>query len=573
MKVLGVHFHSHDTSVVLVDNGSVVYASSNERFSRKKMDSGVPLLALEDCFEYCKVKPKDLDIVSITGSGDMRMFWEFMKDSTLGVRLTGGKRLAMYKKPLNVLYQTIASLGVPSYLYRYFIPATRVRLALNGFEGKYEYVAHHFCHVAAAYHTSGWDKCLVGIVEGDGYDESTSVWHVENGKYERYCVTRLPHSAGRFYELITYILGFDRLKHPGKITGLAAYGDSSVCYGIIKNLLWVEGLELRMDYKRYYEWLSYYDNEKSLPKEIARYSREDLAAAFQFRLEECVVDIIGKVVKITGESKIALAGGVVANVKLNQRIFELDGVRQIHIQQAMGDAGLALGAALYSSYENGEKVNQPQTMYLGPDYADSEIEEILKQEGVNYERPRQLEARVARLLAEGSVVAWFDGRMEYGPRALGSRSILYQTTDKTVNDWLNKRLKRTEFMPFAPVTLEKYATKCYKNFKGAEYPARFMTITFDCTEYMKKTCPAVVHVDNTARPQVIRRKDNPRYYKVVEEYYKITGIPSIINTSFNMHGEPIVCTPSDAVRSFLQGNIDYMAIGSFLVSNEQNSKE
>ncbi len=162
--------------------------------------------------------------------------------------------------------------------------------------------------------------------------------------------------------------------------------------------------------------------------------------------------------------------------------------------------------------------------------------------------------------------------MEYGPRALGNRSILYHTKDKSVNDWLNKRLKRTEFMPFAPVTMEEYAGKCFKNLKGAEYSSRFMTITFECTDYMKKTSPAVVHVDNTARPQVLREKDNKSYYKILREYYKLTGIPTLVNTSFNMHEEPIVCSPNDAVRAFLSSGIDYLAIGNFLVSITDNMK-
>jgi carbamoyltransferase len=159
--------------------------------------------------------------------------------------------------------------------------------------------------------------------------------------------------------------------------------------------------------------------------------------------------------------------------------------------------------------------------------------------------------------------------MEYGPRALGNRSILYSATDRSVNDWLNKRLQRTEFMPFAPVTLAEYAEKCYKNLKGAEYPAKFMTITFDCTEYMNEVSPATVHVDGTARPQIIDEKSNPSYYKILKEYHKITGIPTLVNTSFNMHEEPIVCTPGDAIRSFQCGHLEYLAIGNFLAINDE----
>jgi carbamoyltransferase len=163
--------------------------------------------------------------------------------------------------------------------------------------------------------------------------------------------------------------------------------------------------------------------------------------------------------------------------------------------------------------------------------------------------------------------------MEYGPRALGNRSILYQTKDRTVNDWLNKRLKRTEFMPFAPVTLKEYASQCYKNVGGAESAAKFMTITFDCTDWMKKHCPAVVHIDGTARPQLIDKKANPSYYRILDEYRKLTGIPSIVNTSFNMHEEPIVCSPDDALRSFRDGGLDYLAIGSFLIEHPARASD
>jgi len=188
------------------------------------------------------------------------------------------------------------------------------------------------------------------------------------------------------------------------------------------------------------------------------------------------------------------------------------------------------------------------------------------------EKPDNIEQEIAKVLAEGKVVARFDGRMEYGPRALGNRSILYQPNDVSVNDWLNKKLKRTEFMPFAPVTMADHADKCYKNLKGQEYAAGFMTIAMDCTDFMKNTSPGVVHVDGTARPQLVSRKDNESYYKIIEEYNKITGIPGIINTSFNMHEEPIVCSPEDAVRAFKDSQLDYLAIGPYLVSYSSQSK-
>jgi carbamoyltransferase len=182
-------------------------------------------------------------------------------------------------------------------------------------------------------------------------------------------------------------------------------------------------------------------------------------------------------------------------------------------------------------------------------------------------RCHPIEPQIARLIADGKVVARFNGRMEYGPRALGNRSILYHAMDPAVNQWLNKRLGRTEFMPFAPATLMEHASDCYLDLAGCEHAAQFMTLTFDCTEKMKQTSPAAVHVDGTARPQLVTDRSNPSFYKILKEYHALTGIPSVINTSFNMHEEPIVCTPEDGVRAFLQGNLDYLAIGDFLVEH------
>lgn len=334
----------------------------------------------------------------------------------------------------------------------------------------------------------------------------------------------------------------------------------------------MEGDKVILNHIKYLRLLAFYTLSRRLPDELAKYKREDLAAAFQKRLEDCVVALVRVAVKRTGVKNIALAGGVVANVKVNQRIHEMKEIEGIHVHQGMGDDGLALGGALHSAYTRGDRIKKPETVYFGPDYSDKEIKNVLGRYRLRYKKVRFIEKEIAKHIADKKVIARFNGRMEYGPRALGNRSILYHTKDKSVNEWLNKRLKRTEFMPFAPVTLEQYADKCYHNLKGAEYPARFMTITFQCTPYMKRTSPAVVHVDGTARPQIIRKKDNPSYYEILSQYHKITGIPSLVNTSYNMHEEPIVCSPTDAVRSFLNSGIDYLAIGHYLLDIRENAK-
>jgi len=244
----------------------------------------------------------------------------------------------------------------------------------------------------------------------------------------------------------------------------------------------------------------------------------------------------------------------------------------------MGDSGISAGGAMYvyvkEMLRKGLEPNfKPiDNVYYGPGYTTEEIKDALDKSGLVHVHHKNVEKEIAKLLAKSHVVARFNGRMEFGPRALGNRSILYQTSDQTINEWLNKRLKRTEFMPFAPSTLFEDRHKYYLNVDAALSPAQFMTITFDCTNFMKKNCPAVVHIDGTARPQLVRKEVNPSYHKIISEYKKLTGIATIINTSFNMHEEPIVCTPQDAIRSFQAGHLDYLAIGNFLVKNPKEMK-
>jgi carbamoyltransferase len=212
-------------------------------------------------------------------------------------------------------------------------------------------------------------------------------------------------------------------------------------------------------------------------------------------------------------------------------------------------------------------------VYQGPEYTDEQLKEAIESEGLEYTHCDDVEAEIAALIADNHVVARFNGRMEYGPRALGNRSILYPAQDPDVNQWLNHRLGRTEFMPFAPATLFEDRSECYLNTEGAEFTAHFMTITFDCTPRMKQQCPAAVHVDGTARPQFVSSESNPSFYRILKEYKKLTGISSVINTSFNMHEEPIVCTPADAIRAFTLGNLDYLAMGDFLVRSPSLESE
>jgi carbamoyltransferase len=254
-------------------------------------------------------------------------------------------------------------------------------------------------------------------------------------------------------------------------------------------------------------------------------------------------------------------------VKLNQRLRQLDGVDGVFIHPNMGDGGCGTGAALLEFPGSPALVEPLKDVYLGPAFTDADISDALSRSHLQFTRHEVVERTIASLIADGKVVARFAGRMEYGPRALGNRSILYHAKEPAVNQWLNQRLGRTEFMPFAPATLAEHAADCYIGIQGCEHAAEFMTLTADCTPTMKAACPAAVHVDGTARPQLVTQTSNPSFYRILSEYHQLTGIPSLINTSFNMHEEPIVCSPDDAIRAFLQGNLDYLAIGDFLVEH------
>jgi len=365
---------------------------------------------------------------------------------------------------------------------------------------------------------------------------------------------------GTFYESVTSALGFRPGRHEGKIVGLAAYSDPEVLGDVLRSLFVWDDAGFQM----------LRSSDLFLARRLAAlFPKIDVAAAYQRVLEEVAVRYVRPYVERLKLDTLVLSGGVFANVKLNQRLYEIPGVRRITIHPNMGDGGCGTGAALLQFVQNGKRPEVPADVYWGPDYDEAQIEAALRSAGVAYARVPDIEVEIARLIADDKVVARFDGRMEYGPRALGNRSILYQAQNPEVNQWLNARLLRTEFMPFAPATLYEDRHLCYQNIEGAEFAARFMTITFDCTPWMREHCPAAVHVDGTARPQLVSADTNPSFHSVLSEYKKRTGIPSVINTSFNMHEEPIICSPADAIRSFQDGRLDYLALGNFLVRSPE----
>ncbi len=551
-------FHSNNvTGAALIRGGKIISAVNEERLDRIKNSSVFPEKSINEVMKEGKIKKDDIDFIAIGG--------------------------LKYNLPSISEYLKRAFETSPRYYYNIFgrirhvwdmqtkhAKSNQDYLSKN-FQGKKKYnVEHHFAHAASAHFTSGNDNNLIVTTDGWGDKLSNGAFIGKKEKIEKIYSSSDLDSLGYYYGRITVALGFKPHRHEGKITGLAAYGTpTKELMSLMMKMVDFDEKNMRFKSSIGENYTPSIDVDKGFIEKISKFKREDVAAAVQKWLEVVVEKYITALIDRLGSHHVVLAGGTFANVKLNQVVKNIKGVKSIFIHPGMGDEGLSLGSALQVYNEKFGYMNvKLNDVYFGPEFTNEEIKAELDKLKVKYEYLEDIEVHAAELLAKGKVVARFNGRMEYGPRALGNRTILYQTQDKSVNDWLNKRLNRTEFMPFAPVTLKEYTGKCYKDFKGGEYAAKFMTITFDCTDWMKGACPGVVHLDGTARPQLIEKEDNPSYYRIVDEYRKITGIPVLINTSFNMHEEPIVCTPNDAIRSFLDGHLDYLAIGNYLAKSK-----
>lgn len=572
MIILGIN-DGFEAGAAVIKNGKIVSAINEERISRIKLHQGHmhgwPYASVREAMRLAKVTPNDIDLIAVAGIVDPPIparlagyfGWNSGKKKRVEIKAGAGKlkRIAYNwfsdQRSNSITGKTSITLIKP--IYRKFLK----KLNLDGI--KTIFIDHHMCHSSAAYYTSGLKRALVVTMDGHGDGLSGTIRTYDNGKLiETIAVTPSKNSIGWFYSQVTHVLGFKMHRHEGKITGLAAYGNPDTNYSAFEKAVQADTSKLQTINNLGHK----YDGVIKLRKITKGMRREDVAAAAQRRFEEVITQIISAAVKRTGISDVALAGGCFANVKLNQRIIELPNVKSIFIHPHMGDGGLAVGAAL-ACY--GKEASKPKTyklndVYFGTSFTNEQIETELKKSNKKYEYIKDIEKVIAEKLAEGKIIGRFNGRGEYGPRALGNRSILADPTDSTINDWLNKRLNRTEFMPFAPSCLDTHAKKYFINYKRAEYPARFMTITFDCTKEAE-TCPAVVHVDKTARPQIVSEKQNKSYYKTLKAWKKESGLGMFINTSFNMHEEPILQTPHDAVRAFNKGAVDLLAIGNYLV--------
>jgi carbamoyltransferase len=578
MRVLGIGAEG-DSGAAVVEGGRILAALNEERLCRLKLVEGFPRGAIHEVLRLSGTDVDRLDAVLVATTDDrfanelepfVGWFDRWHRNGAGGLIKRVAGRVSRHRNRLPFLETGYYWLQTPTFRHR----RKAIRAVLReefGVRCPVVFVDHHLAHVASAYLTSGFGDALVVSLDGGGDGRSGLLYAVRNGRFEYLHETSAFNSLGNYYAYVTHLCGFQAMKHEGKITGLAAYGEPRYAPMLREFVDETDGTVRNLGGVVFQEAIR--QLERRLPK---GWVREDLAASIQVHFEDVARRVIRYWSEQTGLRDVALAGGVFANVRVNQEVFELPSVDRVFVHPGMTDGGLAVGAALAACVPgilNEPMVSSPDPLgdvYLGPDLTERQIEAAMRRAGLSPMRLNgALGDTIAELLADGRVVARVAGRMEYGPRALGNRSILYQPTDPSVNDWLNQNLQRTEFMPFAPSILWEERHRCFTGVDGAEHPAQFMTITFDCTPWMRERMAGVVHLDGTARPHLVRRESNPGYYRILEAYQEKTGLPGIINTSFNMHEEPIVCSADDSIRAFLTGRLDFLAIGAHLLRHPE----
>jgi carbamoyltransferase len=569
---LGLHT-GHESSAVLFEDDRLLAAVSDERLTRIKNDGGRLMEgSINAVLQLAGRSRTDIDRLAL-----LYTFFpeEYVRRETwlkeIERRWVRRRRRRSGVRPhlsLDNFAQRLEARGKS--LGRHFL--TERFLAGEGFgRAGLDFFDHHRAHALAAAFFSGFGSCAVITMDGSGdrnVSHTSGIWR--QGEYRRVHVTdRLGASPGLFYSHITQLLGFRPLRHEGKVVGLAAMGNPGPLLPAFRR-----ALALSEDSQRFHsEFVGLPDAERRrfecLREAIKGHSREDISAAAQRLTEDVAVELVRRFLQETGERRVALNGGVFANVKLNQRIAALPHVERIFVFPAMSDTGNPVGAALLDlGARRPELLRKPRPLehvYLGPCFSDAQLEAALRAAGARFEQLEQgpLADRTAQAIHAGRVLGWFQGRMEFGPRALGNRSMLARPTDANINDWLNVRLERSEFMPFAPSVLAEHAEEVFIGVEKARHTAEFMTVTFDVRPEWRERIPAVVHVDGTARPQLVREAVNPLYHRVISAYHRLSGIPLVLNTSFNVHEEPIVCAPQEAVRALMESRVDCLALGPY----------
>ena len=569
MYNLGISCYYHDSAAAVLKDGHVIAAVEEERFSRKKFDDGFPNIAIDWCLQEAGIRPEQIDSVAFYDKPILK--FDRLLDNYLTVAPRG-------------LYSFLDI--IPRWIHKRLWIKDDIKKHLKGFRGEIIFPEHHMSHAAHAFYTSPFEECAILTIDGVGEWTTTSFGTAQNNSIKLTDDIRWPHSVGLFYSAFTYFLGFKVNEGEYKLMGLSAYGKPKYYDLIMKELIDVKddgSIHLNMKYfaftydkvmtnDKFSELFGIPPRKKNEKTEQIHY---DIGASAQKVLEDVILMMANHIHKKTQMKNLCFGGGVALNGVANYNLIKNGPFENIHIPPSPGDGGSAVGCAQYLYYihnKNKRTVEQDSeriknNVYVGPSFSNDVIKSFLEENNIDYEylQREQLLQNTAKLISDGSIVGWYQGKMEWGPRALGNRSILADPRDAKMKDILNEKIKHREsFRPFAPSILEEYVSEYF----DIDITSPYMLLVAPVKKPEK--IPAVTHVDGTGRLQTVSKQSNPLYYDLINEFYKITNIPVIINTSMNVMGEPIVNTPEQAYNMIKKTDMDYIVMGNHLVSKSSN---
>ena len=577
MLILGLNMFHADASAAIVQDGKVVFGIAEERLNRVKHYAGFPTMAIQSCLDAVGAKIGDIDHIAVGQDTDANLAEKVRYAISNPAKLLNFIRLRKRKQDIRDVRELIArNLDCDAQTMRF----------------KVHHLEHHIAHIASAYYCSPWEKAAGFSYDGSGDFVSTMMARCEGNKVDVLDRVFLPHSLGSFYTMICEFIGYNKYGDEGKVMGLAPYGRDTYC-NQVRELLMTSSSGFELDLE-YFKPLGSNEGMQIKPDGTVALARHfsgrmaelfgrprdpdseitqrdmDLAYAMQHCFEEVFFHLLNELHKRVPLENIAMAGGCALNSVANGKLFASTPFRHTWIQPAAGDEGLAVGAALhtYHAVLRHKRDFVMMNSYLGPEFSDSRIESSLNAAGVKYqklERGPMLDT-VSDRIAKGDVVGWFQGRMEWGPRALGNRSILAHPGLPNMKDVLNARIKRREwFRPFAPSILQERQAEFFEH----DHPSPFMLHVYKIKSEKREQLCAVNHVDDTGRLQSVSREENPLYYELIQTFERKTGIPVVLNTSFN-ENEPIVCAPEEAISCFQRTKMDALAIGPFVALKSEN---
>jgi len=571
MKILGFNSYGHDSAAALLINNEIAFAVEEERLNRKKHAVVFPETAIRACLDYENLSIDDLDHVAF--------FW----NPTISLSKIPVYLLKFWDKVPTLLreqrsFEVEENLGMLNYLLDMYKLPTKLKetFQAQNTKFKFHFLEHHLCHAASAFFPSPFEESAILTIDGAGEWATTLLAQGKGNNISKIETVNTPYSLGAFYQAVSIHLGFKLIEGPGKMMGLASYGkpDGKV-YEQMKQLFRLKdngGFDFDMSYFSYHytrksgvseKFTKLFGESKKEGKDWSEHELE-VAAAAQHIVEDVVMHMAKHLKKVTKSDNLCMAGGVALNSVTNGIIAKSGLFRDIFIQPAAGDSGTAIGAALLLNHQ---KLNRPRqiqkTAFLGPEYDNEACLKAIQDAGLPYRiAGEEIYNFTAEKLMQNKIIAWFQGRMEFGPRALGNRSILANPMDKDMKDILNKRVKfREAFRPFAAIVTEEDCGTFFDH----NYPNPYMLLVYNVREEYRSIMPSLTHVDGTVRIQTVNENENAPMQKLLKTFESISGYPVLINTSFNIKGEPIVCTPQDAVRSFANADMDFLILNDIIV--------